>query len=876
MAEFTTTNLCITTKPLNLKNNFKYIPFLFLVFIILNSCSPTKYISGNEKIVDDVEIKVLGSENISTSKMKKIAQPAPLKKIVGIYAFRARVYNIIDPDKEDERKEKKEEKKKKKKDKKIKKISKNSTKLLNKRNTYLNKKNDLYAKGDTINAKIAEQKYLEYNKEYEYQKTILTDIRNNYNKDVFTFADFILKNGQKPEEYNTVLINYTKRQFKVYLQNQGYFNAEIKDSVTDARFGKNRVKVIYIVDPGEPLRIGSVTYNFPASTDIEKYFLSDTSLRFKTGNKIDINELEKFRTNLAQFYRNHGYYFFTKQLISFQIDTTNGKYENANLIINFNENVNVNKIYQPWTIRKINVFNDYYPSLALQDPNYLFDVKTDTFVDQDEKHSFIMQYKFKEVIKPKHIAKEIYLFPDSLYNLKSTKTTYSHLSKFKIYKITNIQFTEIDTTHQLDCDIRLTPDKTTDLTFDIVATRNSINLGGAANSTFSHRNLFRGGEILDVMFELALERQKTNDTINSERFFNTQEYNFDLKITVPRLLLPFKSNNFIKRNNPKTIISTLFSYQNRPEYNRTQAILRMDYFLKSSDYSNHIITIPRISSIKAELTPEFEDWVQRAMLQESYEDHFIISLLNYSYIYTNQGAKGNNFYFQSNTGFSGNLVYALSKMFDAPTVDGTYILPVVESQFAQFIKSDFEYRYFFKGDDNQLATRFFIGAGLPLGNSKLLPFGEKYFVGGANSIRAWQARTLGPGQYVQSGDYLYTNQTADIRLELNLEYRFKIFGFLEGVTFLDVGNIWNINTYDSREGGTFYINTFYKQLAYGTGIGARINLDFFVFRTDVGLKLFDPALPINNRFAFNNIAGKSFIEAAGYLTTLNIAIGYPF
>ncbi|MBN2663340.1 MAG: BamA/TamA family outer membrane protein [Bacteroidales bacterium] len=857
------------------KTFLQHIFIIFLSITLFISCSPTKYVPSGSYIVDEVEIKISNGD-ISTGKMKKIAQPAPLKKILGLYAFRARVYNLLDPAKSNDRKTKKENKIKRKNNKIDLNFQKDNKKLLDKRNFYDKKMKEYYQAGDTLKATEAKLKSEELDKQYNYKSVHSKELLDNlYKQNVFTIPDFITKNGQKPEIYDTVLVNYTKRQFKVYLRNQGYFNASVKDTVIKLGFfKKKRVKIIYTITPGTPLTIGNVIYNYPDSTNIKQVIENNKALQIKTGKKIDVDELENFRTNLTTYYRNNGYYYFSKQLISFQIDTINNKYDNATLIVNFNDNVDKSKVYSTWKIRNIRVFNDFSPNLALQDANYFDNLNTNLFTS-DEGYSFFMTHKHKEIIKSKYISKEIYIFPDSLYKLNSTKTTYSHLSKFKIYKLTNIQFSEVsgDSANLLDCDIRLTPDNMTGLNFDIVATRNSLNFGGAANAAFSHKNLFRGGEILDMMFEVALEHQQTEDTV-IYNFFNTQEYNFDLKLTIPRLLIPFKSNNFIKRNNPKTVIATLFSYQNRPEYNRIQALIRMDYYLKSSDFSNHIITPVRISSIKADLTPEFQEWVERAMLQESYEDHFIIGS-NYSFTYTNQGMAGNTFYFQSNNGVSGNILYGLMKAFNADTVGDMYVLPFVESQFAQFIKSDFDFRYIFKGNEQQLVTRIFVGAGVPFGNSKLLPFGEKFFVGGANSIRAWQARTLGPGQYVQPDKYKYINQTADIKIEFNIEYRFNIISFLEGAVFVDIGNIWNINSYDTRSGGVFFLNTFYKQLAYGTGFGARLNLGYFVFRTDIGVKISDPANPATEKFVLIN-NGYSTQEYIKKNTVLNIAIGYPF
>ncbi len=852
-----------------LKIIYKQKITILLLIISIQSCSPTKYVPSNKHIVDKVKIET-DDNDINTSKLKRIVRPEPLKKIAGIFAFRARLYNMLDPSKYEKRKNKREKKLERKNNRRDDRFDKKTNRLRKKMNRYFNKKERLKKQGDSADFLEAKKKYLELEKQYKYRIKHAKELKkDNHKQNVFTIAGFIERNAQQPKLLDTVLLNNTKKQYKVYLRNKGYFKPDINIKIDT--FRKKRVKVKFDIKTGPPLIISEIVYNFPDSTKKIKNILEQNSkIKIKPGNKIDVDGLEKFRTDLSDLYRNNGYYYFSKQFISFKIDTTNGKYDKAKLIINFNKKVDINKVYKPWYIKKISFFNDYKPNLALQDSSYFNNIDSSEYFS-DEGYNYNVYVKDKIVIKPKFIVKQIYLYPDSLYRLNSTKTTYTHLSKFKIYKLTNIQFSQSEDTNKnyINCNIKLSPTKKTDLVFEIEATNNSLNIGGATNATFTHKNLFHGGEILDIMGEISLERQKTLDTTLSAILFNTQEYTFDLKLTIPRLLTPFKSSNFIKRNNPRTVISTLFSYQNRPEYNRLQTLLRVDYYLKSSVFSNHIITLLRISSINADLSDEFNDWVQRAMLQESYEDHFIIGS-NYSYIYSNQGTKGNNIFFQANFGLSGNILYAIMKASNADTTDYMYKIPYLETQFAQFAKTDFDFRYLIKKNEQQFVTRLFFGIGLPYGNSKLLPFGEKFFVGGANSIRAWQARTLGPGQYVQPEDFIYINQTGDIKIEMNLEYRFKIISYFEGALFLDVGNIWVINSYDTRIGGIFYANKFYKQLAYGTGFGLRLNLGYFVFRTDFGLKLVDPAadegsriIPFNRNYNWEDIV-------------VNIAIGYPF
>jgi outer membrane protein assembly factor BamA len=213
-----------------------------------------------------------------------------------------------------------------------------------------------------------------------------------------------------------------------------------------------------------------------------------------------------------------------------------------------------------------------------------------------------------------------------------------------------------------------------------------------------------------------------------------------------------------------------------------------------------------------------------------------------------------------------------SKISDVDTLinKATSYYEILNTRFAQYLKGDFEYRYgYFINETNSLVGRFFLGVGVPYGNFNVLPFEKKYFTGGANGIRAWPVRSLGPGSYKVPSD-VYPNQSSDIKLEANFEYRFKLIWRMEGALFTDAGNIWAINYKDNREGAVFKINQFYRQIAIGSGFGLRFDFTYFLFRLDLGVKMRDPSLP----------AGKRFIPGNYKLSTdhlnLSFAIGYPF
>jgi outer membrane protein assembly factor BamA len=245
--------------------------------------------------------------------------------------------------------------------------------------------------------------------------------------------------------------------------------------------------------------------------------------------------------------------------------------------------------------------------------------------------------------------------------------------------------------------------------------------------------------------------------------------------------------------------------------------------------------------------------------------------MNYSLIFTNQNLqKSKDFiYFKFNSELAGNILYAAFKASGAEKTDGAYELFKVS--FAQYALGDIDFRYYnILNPGNKIVYRFFAGAGLPYKNSTALPFEKQYFSGGANSIRAWQVRDLGPGSYIDTTHTTYSNQTADIKLEANLEYRFKLFWVLEGALFVDAGNIWAINNNDNREGAQFKFDRFYKDIAVGTGFGTRFDFSFFIFRFDLGIKTRDPEYPDGQKWVFGSrqLGRNDFV--------LNLGIGYPF
>jgi hypothetical protein len=338
-------------------------------------------------------------------------------------------------------------------------------------------------------------------------------------------------------------------------------------------------------------------------------------------------------------------------------------------------------------------------------------------------------------------------------------------------------------------------------------------------------------------------------------------------------LFPFlESERFIKKYNPKTTIKTAYNYQKMPVYIRTIANASFGYKWKSSNYKLHNINPLQFNIVNLPyIDPEFEEHIDTtSYLAYSYKEILILGG-NYTYIFNNQNInKARSYwYVKVNGELAGNLLAGISKLTKKEKVDGSYT--IFNQNFAQYIRGDIDIRFNRTLNDvSSMVYRAFAGVGIPYGNSEGIPFEKQYFSGGANGVRAWQVRSLGPGSHIPSGSSFY-NSTADVKLEFNAEYRFKLFWILEGAMFLDAGNIWTFYVDEDRPGANFEFNRFYKELAFGTGLGLRFDLNFIILRTDLGMKLRDPQIADESKWIMMN---RNLNWNDDFV--LSFTIGYPF
>ncbi len=593
-----------------------------------------------------------------------------------------------------------------------------------------------------------------------------------------------------------------------------------------------------------------------------------------------MENLEEHRSEIVSLYRNYGYYYFSNDNVIFLADTSSfSRQVLLDLLVQplANSGGDSTQVFKPFYIN-----NFYYSILPGNTAVTATRDSLGTFSDTTKWNNSILYENDEISYPPSLFDRTIQMKHGDLYNNTAVENTFFAFNRLRQFRFVDIQFKEsraINDSNLLDCYIRLAPLSKQTTSFDLEGTNTSGNFGVAGNVSYQHRNLFRGAEVFEINLRGAIERlQHLKGGIPD--YFNTRELGVESNLTIPKLLGPGKYIHNFERFLPKTVITLGYNYQKRPEYTRTISNLKFGYDWKSTEDLRNIWNLLDYNKVRIfEYDPDFLNGIQDLYIKSSFTDHMILAM-NYSLIYNNQRVNTlkKYTYARFNIESSGNLLWALAKLSNSKKVAASDTLgnindeyyKILNSRFAQYIKTDFEFRHGYKIDEyNSVVGRAFFGIGIPYGNFGVLPFEKQYFTGGANGIRAWPVRSLGPGTYQDSLEN-YPNQTSDIKLELNAEYRFKLTGFLEGALFLDAGNIWAINKKDNREGALFRFNSFYKQIALGTGAGLRFDFSYFIFRLDLGMKLREPSQSDNAGW----IIGSRSYDGNDF--NLNFAIGYPF
>jgi outer membrane protein assembly factor BamA len=683
--------------------------------------------------------------------------------------------------------------------------------------------------------------------------------------------------GEEPVIFDPYATAKSKDQIKSYVASKGYFDADVTDTITTV---KQKTDVFYKVDLQPPYTVRKI-YNEIADSNIKKLYVFDSmNCIIERGKPYDVDVLQAERKRFERFVKDHGFFGFSGDHIYFRVDSTIGHRQvdityGIRKFMKIDEFNKVNLVQHPiYKVKDIYIYPEFIPKNALEGGEAYIKSQDTSYY---KGYYFVSAEKTPRV-KYDLILQSLYLKPGATYNFTNTEQSQSHLLTLKVYRLVNIYYNDqggkpapLNPVQDLNCNIQLTPLSQQSYKVELEGTNSAGNIGGAVNLIYQHKNVFHGAQLFNLKLKGAIEALAQENTDLKK----SQEYGLEASLRFPEFLLPFiEKEQFIKKYNPSTIVLAAYNYQDLPFYTRIMSNATFGYDWKSGSYQEHIVSplqfnVVKLLKIDSAYQAEIES---SSYLAYSYKDVMILGG-KYSYIFNNQKInKSKDYWFlRVNAEASGNLL-ALAKGISGAqkTEDGTY--EFLKQPFAQYIRTDIDARYNYKFNDvGSMVYRGFFGIGIPYGNSKALPFEKQYFSGGSNGIRAWQVRTLGPGSYTPKDTVTFINQTADIKLEANAEYRFKLFWILEGAVFLDAGNIWTYKDDPARPGAQFKLNKFYKDIALGTGAGLRFDFEFVLARIDFGMKLRDPSLESNSKWIIMNRSYNFKHDFA-----MVIGIGYPF
>lgn len=680
------------------------------------------------------------------------------------------------------------------------------------------------------------------------------------------FRNWLRRQGEPPVLLNEVKLKYNNDVLSSYLISEGYLQATVTgDTVVKGKKGK----AIYTAVTGQRYKINKI--NFPPDTGVLTKIINankDKTL-LKVGDYYDIDTYKNERIRIDNDLKESGYFYFSPDYLIMQVDSTIGK----NLV---NVSVKVKDIapdaaLKPYTIKNINI----YPNYSLRRDSTLRKLKPLQYNDfniYDDRNTF----------KPRLFDRLVFFQKGEPYNRKDHNQSLNRMVNVGAFQDVRAEFLPVDSfkNNQLDLNIYLTPLKKNSLTFSVVGTSKSNNfVGSEVKVTQTTRNLFRNAEQLDLSVSGGFETQTKGTSLGKNSLSLTAEG----KLTFPRFIVPFYKPNSTNAFIPKTIASLSYQMLNRgSEYTLHAFKGQYGYNFKENLYKEHNfnpISISYVSTSFPDKTTEEKIYEQNPLLRTTLESQFIIGS-NYNFTYTNQmeDSRRNNTYFFGGLETGGN-VWGLFTPKDENGQRSIFNRPLT-----QFIRAEADLRDYYKITRNLIwANRLNLGYGYAYGNSTSLPFVKQFFAGGSNDIRAFPARTLGPGTYKVPDDAIFADQGGDIKLMLNSELRFKIVSVLYGALFVDAGNIW-LRKEDlgepgkpetARLGSGFKLKNAFNELAVGTGAGLRVDVSIFVVRLDVAFPIRKPYLPEGQRWVFDDIAFGSKDWRKQNLI-FNIGIGYPF
>ena len=684
---------------------------------------------------------------------------------------------------------------------------------------------------------------------------------------------FVKKMGQEPVIFDNKLVSSSVENIKNHLIYQGYYNSYVTDSVITEN---KKTTVHYNILLGKRYTIDSTEYVIDDKT-LEEYFYKDSLQNvIERGSTLSENFLDGAAETIAGRLRDRGFFGFSKNYIFFVADTLAGD-GTADLFVEIrnysrNESPKESRPHRIFHYGKVTMQPLRKPSNPLiytfvgdsviATPSMNLNVPTDSTI----YNGINIRYRNELILRKRVLTRMSYVHPGATYNEQQVADTYQRLSNLNLFSSVNIQMDPVDS-NTVDCTMKLTASELQGYKLGLESSINSTGLFGISPTiSYYHKNLFKGAELFSVNLMGDFQFGWNNNK-------RANEFGVSTSLSTPNfLLLPdriFKSTNI-----PRTEFAVSYNFQERPEYRRNIISGSYSYVWSSKEKFFFKVSPLQVSIVKLyNMKPDFYESLKDPFLKNSYKDHFDMGMGTNLYYTTDSSPRPEHsyFYLRWQNDLSGNLLSLLNSCMKK-NENGERL--IWDSPYSQYYRSEVSAVYTWKlgkKENRSLAARFLAGIGVGYGNSLSMPFEKLFWAGGAYSLRGWQARTVGPGYAQIDTTFTIPNQTGDMRLEANLEYRFPLFWNFEGAVFMDAGNVWNIKDHteegESTREGLFKFNNFYKHIAADWGVGVRLDLKFVLLRLDMGMKLYDPSE--------NDWKGpKSFLRKGNY--ALQFGVGYPF
>ncbi|QTE24457.1 BamA/TamA family outer membrane protein [Polaribacter cellanae] len=663
--------------------------------------------------------------------------------------------------------------------------------------------------------------------------------------------------GQKPVYQSDVEVYDMEEILRNRLENHGFFYSRVASSFKEE---EKEASVTYSLKIPAPYKMETYKVDSmvsPIYTEVKE--LSKKSI-FKKDMRFDLQNLKLERQRLDAELKKKGYYNFNSNFLLFEADTNQYKNKRFDLFLKMKADV-PKKATVPYKIERINVY-----------PNY--DLK-DSINTEGERYNEKSYHQDSVYFKQKYLDEFITLKEGEFYNPITSKNTARRLSGIGVYKYVNIQYKELDTSLTnkmggLEANVFLSPLTKRAIRAELQAVTKSNNFAGPKLAvTYSNRNLFKGGETLNISSNIGYETQiSSGDNLG----LSSLELGLKTELIFPRVIAPFSfKEDFFEYSIPKTKTSLSATYLSRSKlYTLLSGNLFFGYVWNANRYITYEINPISVNYTRlSNTTKTFEDILENnPFLQRSFDQQFIAGL-TFSFTYNEMINKNktHQFFANSTLDVAGNSISLFAKQTEAGKPKEFLGL-----QYAQYAKADVDFRYHYNfGRNNQqtVATRLFAGYGYAYGNSEVVPFVKQYFSGGPYSVRAFNIRSLGPGTYNEDKDPntngTFFDKTGNIRLEANIEYRFPIYSFFKGAVFADAGNVWNSESNPAFNGKDKFTSNFIKELGMGAGIGLRVDVQGFVIRFDLAAPFHNPSVKEGERWNFR-------VDKP----VLNFAIGYSF